>query len=103
MKGVEGRLLQVKSEPHGAAREAAHVCTVPLPTAFMLLLVACGGGGSQAADTPTPEAEVMANAIVQPTPTCESLTPSGSRQHPRPQSFDNSYEVRNMRWAKLKV
>jgi hypothetical protein len=63
VEGVEGRVLQVKSEPHGAAREPAHVCTVPRPTAFMLLLVACGGG-SQAADTPTREAEVVAKAIV---------------------------------------
>jgi len=41
-----------------------------LPAAFMLLLVACGGG-SQIADTPTPEAKVVAKAIAQPTPTKE--------------------------------
>ena len=41
-----------------------------LPAAFMSLLVACGGG-SQAADTPTPEATVVAKTIAQPTPTKE--------------------------------
>ena len=36
----------------------------------MLLLVACGGG-IQIADTPSPEAKVVAKAIVEPTPTNE--------------------------------
>ena len=39
-----------------------------LPAAAILLLVACGGG-SQIADTPTPEAKVVAKANVEPSPT----------------------------------
>ncbi len=40
----------------------------------MLLLAACGGG-SQIADTPTPEAKVVAKAIAQPNPTKEPPEP----------------------------
>ena len=45
-----------------------------LPAAFMLLLAACDGG-SQIADTPSPEANVVAKAIVEPTPTKELPKP----------------------------
>ena len=45
-----------------------------LTAAFMLLLVACGGG-TQIADTPSPEAAVVAKVEVEPTPTKEPPKP----------------------------
>jgi len=44
----------------------------------MLLLAACGGG-TQTADTPSPEAKVVAQAIAQPTPTKEPPKPEPTR------------------------
>ena len=55
-----------------------------LPAAFMSLLVACGGG-TQIADTPSPEAKVLAKAIVEPTPTKELPKPvSTNTPAPKP-------------------
>ena len=54
-----------------------------------MLLAACGGG-SQIADTPTPETKVVAKAIAQPTPTNElpkpepTATPSKAIAQPTP-------------------
>ena len=45
-----------------------------LPAVFMLLLIACGGE-SQIVDTPTPEAEVVAKAEVESSPTKEPPKP----------------------------
>ena len=44
----------------------------------MLLLAACGGG-TQTADTPTPEAKVAAKAIAHPTPTNELPKPEPTK------------------------
>ena len=49
-----------------------------LPAAFMLLLVACGGG-SQIADTPPPEAKVVAKIEVEPSPTKEPPKPEPTK------------------------
>ncbi|MDP6664905.1 MAG: hypothetical protein QF477_12735, partial [SAR202 cluster bacterium] len=59
-----------------------------LPAAFMLLLVACGGG-SQIADTSSPEAEVVAKAIVEPAPTNEPPKPEPTKPPaPEPTSIE---------------
>ena len=53
-----------------------------LPAALMLL-VGCGGG-SQIADTPTPEANVVAKAEVESSPTKEPPKPEPSADTPTP-------------------
>ena len=52
--------------------------SILLPAAFMLLLVACGGE-SQTADTPTPEADVLAKVEVEPSPTEEPPKPEPTK------------------------
>ena len=49
-----------------------------IPAAFMSLLVACGEG-SQAADTPTPEAKAVSEVEVEPSPTKEPPKPEPTK------------------------
>jgi len=49
-----------------------------LPAAFVLVLVACGGG-TQTADTPSPEAKVVAKVEVEPSPTKEPPKPEPTK------------------------